>query len=661
MKQFDTIARWDKLKSWRVLSDEIEDKLKAAEKSDHGMTLDIGPQLLYTLRHPSSLKCMHHSSSKLGEMFTCHYNKGAVQGVRVWLVETKDKEGACKNKGFEIDCEILCMTYVSKHRVYLVFSSDLTLRVFTDARSNFVEIDRVTCMATILCLIYNKWEDEVYAGGAGFIEEWKVVGAEHAASVVPGKKFFTDLTINDWIRNIKILKENNHIIAQHGNGLCVINFKTRKQMHRLPNRHDGPLTCCCYYHPNDFLITGGSDGKIKVFNGTAFNLLHAFIGHNGLISDIQPQIKDALLFSSSHDGTVRIWRVDSMQLFMSLDIGEKVYHMALLSNTEFYFYTEKNIMIYSCHQFYEFFAPVESETKRLMCCRAKDRPSRILASTEDGSVRLFSPITGLTLTIIYPMPSFQVLMSFAYDIHQEKLHTVLTGGKVIVYNTATNPCKAVELWVPKTEDEHVNILLLVTVEFPCEDGTDVDNLVFAGLKNGQILLCDAVVCSMEDPVQAHEGSIVCLQNCLHSPDTGHFGSSDTVGVIISGGTDKYVKIWNLQIISDDRRPIINLCQVLKIYLPSVPLHISMYSTNVWVATQTVSKKGHNSCKLVMYKLIQMGSSKTMASKQLLQKKFVLIAHQVTHHEDEDHTGEVSVGKDAKGGKYKQNSSEVNLS
>jgi hypothetical protein len=87
----------------------------------------------------------------------------------------------------------------------------------------------------------------------------------------------------------------------------------------------------------------------------------------------------------------------------------------------------------------------------------------------------------------------------------------------------------------------------------------------------------------------------------------------------------------------------------------------MYSTNVWVATQTVSKKGHNSCKLVMYKLIQMGSSKTMASKQLLQKKFVLIAHQVTHHEDEDHTGEVRFGKGAKGGKCKQKSWEVNLS
>ena len=33
-------------------------------------------------------------------------------------------------------------------------------------------------MSLFSSLIYNKEDDEVYAGGIGFIEEWKVVGAE---------------------------------------------------------------------------------------------------------------------------------------------------------------------------------------------------------------------------------------------------------------------------------------------------------------------------------------------------------------------------------------------------------------------------------------------------------------------------------------------------
>ncbi|XP_053386363.1 uncharacterized protein LOC123538280 isoform X11 [Mercenaria mercenaria] len=643
MTQLSKIARWDKLKSWKVLNDEIEDKLKSAEKFDHGMTLDIGPQLLYTLRHPSALRCMDHTSSKLGEIFTCHYNKGAVQGVRVWLVESRDKDGACKNKGFETDCEITCMTYVSKHRAYLVFCSDLTLRVFTDARSNFVEIACIQCLSTILCLVYNKEDDEVYAGGIGCIEEWKVLGAEHAASVVPGRKFFTDLSRNDWIRDIKIVKENDHLIAQHGNGLCVVHFKSRKQMHRIPNKHDGPLTCCCYYPQNDFLITGGSDGKIRVFNGTVFNLLliHVFIGHHGLVSDLEPHQTEALLFSSSHDGTVRIWRLDSMQLFMRLDIGEKIFCMSLLSDTEFYFRTEKDVMIYNCNQFYQFFAPVESETKRLMCCRGIDRPNRILASTEDGSVRLFSPITGLTLTVIYPMPSFQVLMSFAYDIHQDRLHTVLTGGKVIVYNTATNPCKAEELWTPKSEDERVNILLLVSVEFPCEDGTDADNLVFAGLENGQIILSDAIVCSLNRPVQAHEGAVICLENCLYASGDRP-GSGDTSAMILSGGTDKFVKVWKVLIDASCRRPIVRLSLVFKVPLPSIPQHICMYSMNLWVSIQAESKKG-KIWKLVLYRFVQIGSKLTELGqmKNLLNMKYVLTARQMTHQEDEDHVAEMT--------------------
>lgn len=51
---------------------------------------------------------------------------------------------------FLTECEITCMTYISKHRVYLVFCSDLTLRVFTDANSNFVEVECIPCLSTTL-------------------------------------------------------------------------------------------------------------------------------------------------------------------------------------------------------------------------------------------------------------------------------------------------------------------------------------------------------------------------------------------------------------------------------------------------------------------------------------------------------------------------------
>lgn len=39
-------------------------------------------------------------------------------------------------------------------------------------------------------------------------------------------------------------------------------------------------------------------------------------------------------------------------------------------------------------------------------------PGKILAPLEDGAVAVMSPVTGLMLTMIYPMTSFQVLITF---------------------------------------------------------------------------------------------------------------------------------------------------------------------------------------------------------------------------------------------------------
>lgn len=38
-------AQWDKLNSWKVVRDEIEERLSSAKKYDDGISLEIGPQV----------------------------------------------------------------------------------------------------------------------------------------------------------------------------------------------------------------------------------------------------------------------------------------------------------------------------------------------------------------------------------------------------------------------------------------------------------------------------------------------------------------------------------------------------------------------------------------------------------------------------------------
>ena len=640
--QFLTGKRWDKLRSWRMLRDDIEEKLKEPEKFDTGITLEIGPQLLHTLRHRSLLRCINHSVSKLGEVFTTHYNKGAVQRISVWVLESKTRDGVCTQLGFETQHELICMTYVAKRRVYAAFCTDLCLRLFTDANTNFTEICKVSFTATVLCLIYNREDDEIYVGGVGFLEEWKITGAEHAASLVPGRKFITtDITRNDWIRDVRLDRVNNQIFAMHGNGILVFNLKTRGQTHRLPNRHEGPLKCCCYFPQFDYLITGGADGKIKIFHATTFNLIHVLIGHYGPVTSVEPHRKETLLFSCSHDGTVRLWRMDSLRIFTRLEIGEKIYHLSLIGDTEFFFQTEKDLMIYTQNQFYQFFASVESKPYKLVCCRAKGKHNRLLVSAEDGSVRVFSPVTGLTLTIVYPMPTFQIFTQFAYDIHQDRLYTVLQGGRVLVYNTAINPCKCEELWRPSCRDEHVTNILLVTIEFVCDGVADVDNLVFAGLNNGQIILCEALMCFLKFPVQAHEGALTCFEGYTPAAVGGSKVPSKT-SIVVTGGKDCYIKIWIIHISSGTRRPLVELSLLLRIFLPSIPLQLCTYGELLAVIIKTSTHLGIR-WRLVMYMLSSGKDNRdltTVSHWSSLSRDWI-IPWQITHPPNEDHALELT--------------------
>ena len=41
-------TRWDKLRTWHLLKDEIEAKCHEPEKFDCGITIDIGPQVFQT-------------------------------------------------------------------------------------------------------------------------------------------------------------------------------------------------------------------------------------------------------------------------------------------------------------------------------------------------------------------------------------------------------------------------------------------------------------------------------------------------------------------------------------------------------------------------------------------------------------------------------------
>ncbi|XP_071101035.1 WD repeat-containing protein 87-like [Haliotis cracherodii] len=380
-----------------------------------------------------------------------------------------------------------------------------------------------------------------------------------------------------------------------------------------------PLKICCVYNRGEYLITGSQDGSIKVWNAVVYTQVHTFSGHHGAITALKTHRNDPLLFSSSMDGSVLIWRMDNFQRFMRLDLGEPVFTMVLLGETRLFCQLSKEMKLYNLNQFFSQFAPVESTVHFLHHIPGfRGKPSRILASCQDGSVRFFSPVNGLTITIVYPMPTFQVLRCFVYNVMDDLLYTLLLDGEVLVLECSSNPCRPVRILRPEAEPSEVLDLALVQVTI-CGI---MEALVFGGLRNGQICLLDARHYHMPASTQAHHGRVTCLEAC---PNIAHnaLGLDRDCAYILSGGTDYLVRLWRVE----DQADIIHLSLVQQFEFSSALTKLVL-SLDVLCATFKANPR-----ILRMYQINKCVNRHHMETPLQLVPKY--------HSQDYDHTAEIS--------------------
>ena len=61
-----------------------------------------------------------------------------------------------------------------------------------------------------------------------------------------------------------------------------------------------------------------------------------------------------------------------------------------------------------CLQFYHLYNAVQSQVITMKRSKIVNRPNRVVVYLEDGSIRLISPKSGNTMSIVYPLPFHQV-------------------------------------------------------------------------------------------------------------------------------------------------------------------------------------------------------------------------------------------------------------
>ena len=160
----------------------------------------------------------------------------------------------------------------------------------------------------------------------------------------------------DWIRKMDIDLENCHLYCCTTTDLFIYDFNGNILRH-FPEIHKMPITACVYSPTAKLVITGSMDTSMKVWSllGGLIEILH---GHSKAITKIilNPYCSN-LIISSSLDGYIKMWSLDTMQEIYELNLHEtEILSMGVTSDKYLYVVSDYDLKIWSINNFIEFWS-----------------------------------------------------------------------------------------------------------------------------------------------------------------------------------------------------------------------------------------------------------------------------------------------------------------
>lgn len=109
------------------------------------------------------------------------------------------------------------------------------------------------------------------------------------------------------VRTLRLGHADRTLFAAHRNGaISAIDTETWKVRHTWHGHDDGAYSLDTF---ENLLVSGGSDGWIRVWNSQTYELIAAWEAHNKRITGLQLSPDGDRVYSSSLDHTVAIWSI----------------------------------------------------------------------------------------------------------------------------------------------------------------------------------------------------------------------------------------------------------------------------------------------------------------------------------------------------------------
>ncbi|XP_069793545.1 uncharacterized protein [Narcine bancroftii] len=341
--------------------------------------------------------------------------------------------------------------HCNKFNVYFALGKDYSLKVYN---RDFCETFTVPNfdLKVVTSIVFNPKTDELITGGVGGVKFWKYkVNPKSMNRIIAMSNYELFLRADShhvegtWVNKVELDVGTQLVFCCSVQALLCYDMDG-KLMLQIPYPHKSSPTGCIYSPHDRTLLTCSGDCHINRWtrNGT---FLHRFTGHTRAITNLllHPQTT-SIFISSSKDGTIKFWSLDTLSQLLSLPMFEEgIEWMGLTETNLLYCCSLRHCCTYSLDYFTHFWSYTSSSVAHIGIASAKGKTTRVTVLQQEGSLNIMSQCQGKNLSVVLPLP-LKSLMQYTYNRAKNLVFYLVDPAEIWIYSVRTNPACRVAVW-----------------------------------------------------------------------------------------------------------------------------------------------------------------------------------------------------------------------
>ena len=280
-------------------------------------------------------------------------------------------------------------------------------------------------------------DDHIVAGyNQGLITSFNFKSGQQLKSLEFEKKHH-----NSMVEDLELSPSGKILAAAHHYDIQLIEVESFEVTKKMP--HTSWVWSCDYSSNGEIIATGCQDGSINLWDTTKSDQLHTIHGHSMAVGSVNFFPKGKGVMSSSNDGTLNAWQLDSKKADQNFGNRGGLKSTAITKDKKIALTVANSISLIDLeyNSFLRGFGNKHQEKieKAIFCLN----DSRILSLCGEGMLALFEKNTGKFIN--YLLHGQEIRDVFAYENGTKVLAIKMSKEAVIIDLVTQRPVKTIPL------------------------------------------------------------------------------------------------------------------------------------------------------------------------------------------------------------------------